>query len=79
MKGLFVGLNTIDLQFMVKESSVPNTKIKAENYCLHVGGPATNAAVAFAHLGGNATLLTSIGQHQFTNLIKSELNILNIN
>ena len=27
------------------------------------GGPAANAAVTFAHLGGAASLLTAIGSH----------------
>lgn len=40
---------------------------------MEVGGPATNAAITFAHLGGNSHLLSLIGQHQFTSFIEQEL------
>jgi sugar/nucleoside kinase (ribokinase family) len=38
-----------------------NEKIVAEEQLIAAGGPAANAAVTFAHLGGSASLLTAIG------------------
>ena len=73
MKSLFVGLNTVDIQFLVGEYPPSNTKIKAEKYGIYAGGPATNAAITFSHLGGQADLLTLIGKHAFTDFIYQDL------
>ncbi len=78
MKGLFVGLNTIDLQFLIKDFPKSNTKIKALKYGMYAGGPATNAAIAFAHLGGKSILLTLIGNHYFADFVKQELTELKV-
>lgn len=73
MKSLFIGLNTVDLQFLVDEYPPSNTKIKAEKNGIYAGGPATNAAITFSHLGGQADLLTLIGKHAFTDFIYEDL------
>lgn len=39
-----------------------------------MGGPATNATITFAHLGGSSHLLSLIGQHPFTSFIEHELH-----
>ena len=49
-RALFVGLTTIDIQYFVNEFPASNRKIKTNPPDLFVGGPATNAAVAFAKL-----------------------------
>lgn len=58
--GLFVGLTTLDV---VHRGARPgtNTKVTATRQDLAAGGPAANAAVTFAALGGTATLLTAVG------------------
>ena len=38
-----------------------------------VGGPATNAAITFSHLGGKATLVSAVGRHKLAALVKEEL------
>jgi sugar/nucleoside kinase (ribokinase family) len=73
MKGLFIGLNTIDMQFLVDAYPGKNEKSKAQGYGLYTGGPATNAAIAFSHLGGKSHLVSSFGRHPFTELIAKEL------
>ncbi|MBN2348267.1 MAG: hypothetical protein JXJ22_05490 [Bacteroidales bacterium] len=78
IKALFSGLNTIDLQFLVKEYPESNTKSKALKNGVYTGGPATNAAIAFSHLGGRATLYTPIGKHVFTSFIQNELTRFNL-
>ena len=75
MKGLFIGLNTVDIQFYVHNFPGINQKVRAENYTLNCGGPATNAAVTFACLKGNPTLVTLCGKHKFTEFQYSELKL----
>lgn len=71
--GIFAGIITIDIQFLVPEYPPPNTKVKAHNNDVSIGGPATNAGITFSHLGGSAHLLTGIGNHHFTGMMQQEL------
>jgi len=73
MRGLFVGLTTLDLIYQVMESPKPNQKLVALDYTASAGGPATNAAVAFSALGGQASLLSVVGCHPMTQLIEADL------
>ncbi|MFE2417005.1 PfkB family carbohydrate kinase [Streptomyces hokutonensis] len=61
--GLFVGLCTLDVIQLVDHAPEANEKLTARDQVVAAGGPAANAAVTFAHLGGTATLLTAIGRH----------------
>ncbi|WP_435613395.1 PfkB family carbohydrate kinase [Streptomyces sp. bgisy159] len=61
--GLFVGLCTLDVVQLVDHVPRANEKLTARRQVVAAGGPAANAAVTFAHLGGTATLLTAIGRH----------------
>ena len=71
--GIFVGLSTIDLIHYVDEFPSSNTKMVARNQVLLAGGPATNAAISFSHLGGRATLVSPAGRHALASLLKEEL------
>jgi len=71
--GLFVGLVTLDLIYLAEAPPSSNQKIVAEETTIAAGGPATNAAIAFQHLGNSATLLGAIGSHPICHLIKSDL------
>ena len=73
MKGLFWGLTTIDLHFLTDHYPEENAKIKAQKFESYIGGPATNAAITYQHLGGNAKLITAIGQNNFTQTIHHQL------
>jgi sugar/nucleoside kinase (ribokinase family) len=73
-KSLFVGLNTIDMQFLVSRYPEPNSKTKAIGKTIHAGGPATNAAIACAHLGGKVSLLTPIGKHALASFIVEDIS-----
>lgn len=68
-KALFVGLTTIDIQYLVEEFPKPNTKVKASNPEIFIGGPAANAAVAFSRLNGEAHLVSAIGKNAFSDQI----------
>jgi sugar/nucleoside kinase (ribokinase family) len=73
MKSLFVGLNVIDIQFLVNTYPPSNTKTKAIKNDIYTGGPATNAAITFSYLGGEADLLTPVGKHALTDFIREDL------
>jgi sugar/nucleoside kinase (ribokinase family) len=77
-RGLFAGIITIDIQFLADHYPASNSKVKAKNNLVSIGGPATNAAVTFSHLGGKTHLLTSIGNHQFTTMMTDELKTYNV-
>ena len=74
MKGLFAGISTVDIQFYVNEFPDSNTKNKTLSTRVDIGGPATNAAVTFAMLGGKAKLVTMIGQHEFRDYMLNKLS-----
>ncbi len=78
LKGLFVGLTTIDIQYLVDTFPALNSKTVAGTFAMSVGGPATNAAITFAHLGGKSYLMSAIGNNQFTPFIESELRHYNV-
>lgn len=71
-KGIFVGLSTIDIIYTVAEHPAPNSKIAAHSQQIFVGGPATNAAITFAYLGGNTTLVAPAGASPLAAVIREE-------
>ncbi|MEH2305838.1 sugar kinase [Nostoc sp.] len=71
--GLFVGLVTLDLIYLAESAPKNNQKIVATDYTVAAGGPATNAAVTFRHLGNQATVLGVVGSHPMTQLIRGDL------
>ena len=72
--GIFIGLSTIDIVYNVDEFPAPNSKVAALSQDALVGGPATNACIAFAHLGGKAALVTAVGRHALAALVREELS-----
>ncbi len=77
-RGLFVGLTTVDIQYYVEQFPEPNIKIKSDAPSIMIGGPATNAAVAFSALNGGAYLASAVGDNSFTSLVKRDFNTNNI-
>lgn len=78
MKGLFWGLLTIDLHFFTDHYPTENSKVKANAFNSYIGGPATNAAITFQHLGGKARLVTAVGKNHFKSMICEELAEYNV-
>lgn len=72
--GLFVGLMTLDLVYLVNRPPTANEKRVASDYTVAAGGPATNAAVAFSYLGSQASVLGALGAHPVTPLILADLH-----
>ncbi|HIK16338.1 MAG TPA: sugar kinase [Leptolyngbyaceae cyanobacterium M33_DOE_097] len=71
--GLFVGLTTLDFVYLANQTLGANQKQVATDYTVAAGGPATNAAIAFRSLGGAATVVSVVGQHPITQLIRADL------
>jgi sugar/nucleoside kinase (ribokinase family) len=71
--GVFVGLSTVDVVYEVDEFPLANSKVVARSQEVFAGGPAANASIAFAHLGGKSTLVTAAGRHPLASTIRGEL------
>lgn len=71
--GVFVGLTVLDLVHYVTALPGANEKITANRQFLAAGGPAANAAVTFAALGGQATLVTALGTTQQAQIARADL------
>ncbi|MCM3923355.1 PfkB family carbohydrate kinase [Frankia sp. AiPs1] len=76
--GLFVGLTTLDTIYLVRHPPGPDEKIVADDLVVAAGGPATGAAVAFAHLGGRATLVSAVGAGPLAAAARADLATLGI-
>ena len=74
VKGLFAGLTGLDITYYQNEFPNENLKSKTNEYQTFVGGPAANAAITYAILGGNATLVTCLGNSTIAKAIKLELS-----
>jgi sugar/nucleoside kinase (ribokinase family) len=70
---VFVGMATVDLVQRVERPPEPNEKLTALSQEVAAGGPAANAAVAFARLGGSATVITALGNHPLARYVAEEL------
>jgi sugar/nucleoside kinase (ribokinase family) len=71
--GLFVGLTTVDLIHRVERAPGPDEKVVATTADLAAGGPAANAAVTFAGLGGRAVLVTALGGGPVAGVARADL------
>jgi len=72
-KGIFLGLITTDIVYYVPHHPYHNQKMKAERQQSFAGGPATNAAVAFAAFGNKASLISGLGGHILARVAKKDL------
>jgi len=71
--GLFAGLTGLDIVYYQGWLPNENKKSKTNNYHIYTGGPAANAAITYAMLGGRARLITCIGQSEIGEVIRKEL------
>ena len=72
MLGYFLGLTTIDIQYLVNSFPRENFKQKSTDFCINIGGPALNAAATFARLGGKAKFFTVVGSNPLRPYILAE-------
>jgi sugar/nucleoside kinase (ribokinase family) len=71
--GVFAGLVTLDLIHTLERPLGANEKTVALRQDVAAGGPAANAAVTFAALGGDAVLVTALGAHPLARFAAAEL------
>lgn len=71
--GVFVGLATLDVIHRIAKPPAVNQKITSTAQFVAAGGPAANAAVTFAALGGAATLVTALGDDPVADLVRADL------
>ncbi|MFD7843019.1 PfkB family carbohydrate kinase [Nocardia sp. NPDC059764] len=71
---VFAGLSTLDLAYAVDRYPAEDSKTQAADLFLGAGGPAANAAVAYAFLSGaHPALVTALGKHPLAELIRGDL------
>ncbi len=78
-KGLFIGMTTVDLIYYLPSHPLENSKRNATDFMADIGGPATNAAFTYNALGGDATLISAVGNHTFASHIRHKLEEYRIN
>ena len=71
-RALFVGLTTIDIQYFVDSFPLSNVKVKTDSPKIYVGGPASNAAVAFAKLNKGTYLASASGKNAFSSFVYND-------
>ncbi len=71
--GVFVGLATLDVIHRIAKAPAVNQKITSTAQFVAAGGPAANAAVTFAGLGGDAILVTALGDDPVADLVRADL------
>jgi len=76
--GLFVGLTTLDFIYLTPGIPQPNQKLVAIDAMTAAGGPATNASVTFQALGNQSRLLSAIGKHSSSSMIREDLKQLEL-
>ncbi len=78
-KGLFVGLCGLDVVFYEdKPLPVEDVKMKCSDLRACIGGPAANAAITYTLLGGEATVVSYIGNSSVGKVIKQMMADYNI-
>lgn len=71
--GVFGGLTTLDVVHRSERAPRPNEKATASRQDVSAGGPAANAAVVFATLGGRARLVTALGNGAVARIARHDL------
>ncbi|HET6207924.1 MAG TPA: PfkB family carbohydrate kinase [Terracidiphilus sp.] len=71
---LFVGRTTLDVVYALDEFPAEDTKVFARELRAAPGGPATNAAITHALLGGKAILMSAVGGGPWSNAVRAELD-----
>ncbi len=74
LRGLFVGLATLDLVHRVARQPGVDEKVVAQRSDIATGGPAAAAAVTFGALSGHSVLLSAVGPGPVGRLVAGELD-----
>jgi sugar/nucleoside kinase (ribokinase family) len=71
---LFVGRTTLDVLYRLDHLPEEDTKVYARQLQAAPGGPALNAAITHALLGGQATLVSAVGSGPWAAPVRAELD-----
>lgn len=72
-KFLFMGLNTLDIQYLLDNFPARNLKHRANGIQVYAGGPATNAAITCAYFGNQVDLLSPFGDNIISEFIRNDI------
>jgi sugar/nucleoside kinase (ribokinase family) len=75
---MFLGRTTLDALYWLELTPEENTKVYARRFQTAAGGPATNAAITHALLGGETLLASAIGGGPWASQVRAELDALGI-
>lgn len=75
---LFVGRATLDVLYRLDQFPAEDTKVFANDMRAMPGGPAMNAAITHALLGGGSVLVTAVGEGPWAGPVRAELDRLGI-
>ena len=79
-RALFIGRSVLDIVSLVREFPGADGKAKAVINDLMPGGSSLNASIVFSHLGGEATLATSIGSpNLISNFVETDIRKYSVN
>jgi sugar/nucleoside kinase (ribokinase family) len=71
---LFAGRATLDALYWLDALPPEDTKVFARAFRMAPGGPACNAAITHALLGGRATLMSAVGRRASADVVRGELD-----
>jgi len=73
-RAIFIGRTTLDAAYRLDAMPKEDGKVYASSSLVSVGGPAANAAITHAMLGGDSLLITAIGRGLWADTIRAELS-----
>jgi sugar/nucleoside kinase (ribokinase family) len=73
-RALFVGRTTLDALYWLETMPEENTKIYARSFQAAPGGPAMNAAITHALLGGESLLASAVGGGPWAAQVRADLD-----
>jgi sugar/nucleoside kinase (ribokinase family) len=71
---LFLGRSTLDVLYRLDRLPAEDSKVYARDFHAAPGGPALNAAIAHALLGGEAMLISAVGGGPWAAQVRTELD-----
>ena len=77
-RALFLGRSTLDVLYLLEHFPDEDAKVFAREMRAAPGGPALNAAITHALLGGEAVLMTAVGGGPWADAVRGELRRLQI-
>jgi sugar/nucleoside kinase (ribokinase family) len=72
-RALFLGRSTLDVLYRLDRLPGEDTKVYAREFHAAPGGPALNAAITHALLGGEAMLISAVGRGPWSSVVRAEL------